>query len=238
MMMDVNNPNWFRPMRIANLASVWEMVGKETALTSPGSSYDGFRDISVISVLFSQIFAKRPSGVNLGQDSDVDYTFANADDEMSLDLYESPLLDYSTTTNTNTSDKGTTSPVLNDDTMIFGSMEGGDGPFNLPVVFTRVLGFRFTNSLVKLAQAFAFLRGKESVSRQEILDAVPYVIAHRMGRAKAGAKDMEGNNKGLDGNRIGYVNEQEFVREMIVKGYLEGKVEGVDMDEEEPHGQR
>ena len=233
MMTDVNNPNWFRPMRIANLASVWEMVGKETALTSPGSSYDGFRDISVISVLFSQIFAKRPSGVNLGQDSDVDYTFANADDEMSLDLYESPLLDYSTTTNTNTSDKGTTSPVLNDDTMIFGSMEGGDGPFNLPVVFTRVLGFRFTNSLVKLAQAFAFLRGRESVSRQEILDAVPYVIAHRMGRAKAGAKDMEGNNKGLDGNRIGYVNEQEFVREMVVKGYLEGKNTDLSAGDEE-----
>ncbi len=82
-----------------------------------------------------------------------------------------------------------------------------------------------------MAQAFAFLRGKDSVSRQEILDAVPYVIAHRMGRAKAGAKDMEGNNKGLDGNRIGYVNEQEFVREMIVKGYLEGKVVDVSMEE-------
>ena len=112
--------------------------------------------------------------------------------------------DYSTTTNTNTSDRGTTSPVLNDDTMIFGS---ADVAGQLPTVFTRVLGFRFTNSIVKLAQAFSFLRGKESVSRQEILDAVPYAIAHRMGRAKAGAKDMEGNNKGLDGNRIGYVNE-------------------------------
>lgn len=228
MMMDVNNPNWFRPMRIANLASVWEMVGKETTLTSPGSSYDGFRDISVISVLFSQIFAKRPESVNVGgSDAGARYSFADVDGD-GLDLYESPLLDYSTTTNTNTSDRGTTSPVLNDDTMIFGS---ADVAGQLPTVFTRVLGFRFTNSLVKLAQAFAFLRGKESVSRQEILDAVPYVIAHRMGRAKAGAKDMEGNNKGLDGNRIGYVNEQEFVREMIVKGYLEGKVEGVSMEE-------
>ena len=113
--------------------------------------------------------------------------------------------------------------------MIFGN---ADVAGQLPTVFTRVLGFRFTNSIVKLAQAFAFLRGKEAVSRQEILDAVPYAIAHRMGRAKAGAKDMEGNNKGLDGNRIGYVNEQEFVREMVVKGYLEGKVDGVDMDEQ------
>ena len=228
--LDEADPNSFKPMRIGNLFGVWKMVGKETKFTSPGSSYDGFRDISVISVLFSQIFAKRPETVNVGgSDQGVQYSFADISDAKSLDLYESPLLDYSTTTNTNTSDRGTTSPVLNDDTMIFGS---ADVAGQLPTVFTRVLGFRFTNSIVKLAQAFAFLRGKESVSRQEILDAVPYAIAHRMGRAKAGAKDMEGNNKGLDGNRIGYVNEQEFVREMVVKGYLEGKVDGVDMDEQ------
>ena len=230
MKLDEADPNSFKPMRIGNLFGVWKMVGKETKFTSPGSSYDGFRDISVISVLFSQIFAKRPETVNVGgSDQGVRYSFADIDDAQSLDLYESPLLDYSTTTNTNTSDRGTTSPVLNDDTMIFGN---ADVAGQLPTVFTRVLGFRFTNSIVKLAQAFAFLRGKESVSRQEILDAVPYAIAHRMGRAKAGAKDMEGNNKGLDGNRIGYVNEQEFVREMVVKGYLEGKVDGVDMDEQ------
>ena len=229
---DEADPNSFKPMRIGNLFNVWEMVGKETKFTSPGSSYDGFRDISVISVLFSQIFAKRPDRVNIavaGSDSGIEYTFANMSDGQSLDLYESPLLDYSTTTNTNTSDRGTTSPVLNDDTMIFGST---DEISQLPAVFTRVLGFRFTNSIVKLAQAFAFLRGKESVSRQEILDAVPYAIAHRMGRAKAGAKDMEGNNKGLDGNRIGYVNEQEFVREMIVKGYLEGKVSDASVNDQ------
>jgi len=228
MMSDSNDPNAFKPMRIGNLFDVWSMVGKQK-FTSPGSSYDGFREISVISVLFSQIFASRPRNVNIGgSDEGVDYSFSNVDDNISLDLYESPLLDYSTTTNTNTSDRGTTSPVLNDDTMIFGS---SDVAGQLPTVFTRVLGFRFTNSLVKLSQAFAFLRGKESVSRQEILDAVPYVIAHRMGRAKSGAKDMEGNNKGLDGNRIGYVNEQEFIREMVVKGYIEGKIEGVAMDE-------
>ena len=229
MMSDEADPNSFRPMRFNDLQGLWKMVGKETRFTTPGSSYDGFRDISVISVLFSQIFAARPKSVNVaGSDQGVNYSFSDVDDELSLDLYESPLLDYSTTTNTNTSDRGTTSPVLNDTTMIFGSAERAG---QLPTVFTRVLGFRFTNSIVKLAQAFAFLRGKDSVSRQEILDAVPYVIAHRMGRAKAGAKDMEGNNKGLDGNRIGYVNEQEFVREMIVKGYLEGKVVDVSMEE-------
>jgi hypothetical protein len=216
---DGNDPNSFRPMRIVNLFNLWKTVGKDMKFTSPGSTFDGLRDISVISVLFSQIFAKRPASITFG-DNAYNYTFAEDDN---LNLYESPLLDYSTTTNTNTSDKGTTSPVLTDDAnLIFGSMDAGQG--QLPIVFTRVLGFRFTNSLVKLSQAFAFLRGKDFVSRQEILDAVPYVIAHRMGRAKAGAKDMEGNNKGLDGNRLGYVNEQEFIREFIVKGYLEGKI--------------
>ena len=226
--MDPNDSNSFRPMRISNLFSLWKTVGKDMKFTAPGSSFDGLRDISVISVLFSQIFAKRPSSITFG-DNDYNYTFA---DEDSINLYESPLLDYSTTTNTSTSDKGTTSPVLTDDAnLIFGSMDAGQG--QLPIVFTRVLGFRFTNSLVKLSQAFAFLRGKDFVSRQEILDAVPYVIAHRMGRAKAGAKDMEGNNKGLDGNRLGYVNEQEFIREFIVKGYLEGKISEVSPSDEE-----
>ena len=148
LMADGNDPNSFVPMRIQNLFSVWNMVGKQTKFTSPGSSYDGFRDISVISVLFSQIFAKRPETVNVGgSDQGVRYSFADVDDSLSLDLYESPLLDYSTTTNTNTSDRGTTSPVLNDETMIFGS---ADVAGQLPTVFTRVLGFRFTNSLVKL----------------------------------------------------------------------------------------
>ena len=229
LMSDANDSDSFVPMRIGNLFGVWDMVGKHTKFTSPGSSYDGFREISVISVLFSQIFAKRPAGITVGgSQALVEYPFADTGENSTLDLYESPLLDYSITTNTTTSDKGTKSPVLNESTMIFGD---DDHEGQLPTVFTRVLGFRFTNSLVKLSQAFAFLRGKESVSRQEILDAVPYVIAHRMGRAKSGAKDMEGNNKGLDGGRIGYVNEQEFIREMVVKGYIEGKIATVSMND-------
>ena len=92
-----------------------------------------------------------------------------------------------------------------------------------PSAFTRVLGFRFTNSIVKLAQAFSFLRGKEYVGRQDILDAVPYCLAHRLGRAKAGALDLQGNNKGLDGSTIKYVNEQEFLREVLVRGYIQNK---------------
>ena len=221
----LSSGNYFIPMRLSDLSRVWQVVGKETRFTSSGSTTDGFRDISVISVLFSQIFAKRPDRIGLqGMDQDGRYSFS---DPNKLNLYESPLLDFSTTTNTTSSaETGTGSPVLEQamQTRIFGQMEG-DQARHIPVVFNRVLGFRFTNSLVKLSQAFAFLRGKEYVSRQEILDAVPYVIAHRMGRAKAGAKDAEGNTKGLSGD-VGYVNEQEFVREFIVKGYLEGSSSG------------
>ena len=75
-----------------------------------------------------------------------------------------------------------------------------------------------------MSQAFSFLRGKEYVGRQDILDAVPYCLAHRLGRAKAGALDLQGNNKGIDGNAIPYVNEQEFIREILVRGYIENKV--------------
>ena len=77
---------------------------------------------------------------------------------------------------------------------------------------------------MKLSQALSFLRGKEYVGRKEILDSVPYCLAHRLGRAKAGALDLQGNNKGIDGNAIPYVNEQEFIREILVRGYIENKV--------------
>jgi len=104
-----------------------------------------------------------------------------------------------------------------------GSWTNPDHGMQLPAVFTRVLGFRFTNSLVKLARAFAFLRGKSYVSREDIVDAVPYVCAHRIGRSREGLTDTEGNTKGIpDGISTGfaYNNEQEFLRELLVNGYL------------------
>jgi hypothetical protein len=102
----------------------------------------------------------------------------------------------------------------------FGNKEEGTG-FQAPALFRRVLGFRFTNSLVKLSRAFAFLRGKDYVSRQEILDALPYVIGHRLGPARAG-EDSEGRTNGLVSNKAfgTLLNEQEMIREFVVHGYL------------------
>ena len=212
----------FVPMRIDDLMKVWGTVGK-LGFTPPGSSYNGLRDIGMLSMLFSQRFAKRPTSINAGNE-EIDYSFAMDNGN----VHESPLLDYSITTNTETSGETTTTPLIGaedqDTILTFGNFGTSDDPSHVPSALTRVLGFRFTNSIVKLSQAFSFLRGKEYVGRQDILDAVPYCLAHRLGRAKAGALDLQGNNKGIDGNAIPYVNEQEFIREILVRGYIENKV--------------
>lgn len=220
---DSNDNRSFTPMRMTDLMKVWETVSKRMRFSIPGSSYDGLRDISMISMMFSQIFAKRPTQLAVGATT-IEYSFA---DPNGMKVHESPLLDYSITTNTVNEGEKTTSPLIHGDALegnlrVFGEFGSEDSDVShAPSAFTRVLGFRFSNSIVKLSQAFAFLRGKEYVGRQEILDAIPYTLAHRLGRAKAGAMDLEGNNKGLDGGLITYVNEQEFLREVIVKGYLQ-----------------
>ena len=212
----------FVPMRIDDLMKVWTTVGK-LGFTPPGSSYNGLRDIGMLSMLFSQRFAKRPTVIAAGNE-EIEYSFAVGDGN----IHESPLLDYSITTNTETSGESTTTPLIGsedtDTILTFGDFGTSEDTAHVPSAFTRVLGFRFTNSIVKLAQALSFLRGKEYVGRKEILDSVPYCLAHRLGRAKAGALDLQGNNKGLDGNAIKYVNEQEFIREVLVRGYIENKV--------------
>tara|TARA_R110001592_G_scaffold178453_2_gene419433 strand:+ start:15554 stop:20092 length:4539 start_codon:yes stop_codon:yes gene_type:complete len=216
-----NNRGTIIPMRIDDLMKVWTTVGK-LGFTPPGSSYNGLRDIGMISMLFSQRFAKRPTSISAGSE-EMEYSFATGIG----DVHESPLLDYSITTNTETSGESTTTPLIGsedaDSILSFGEFGSSDDLSHVPSAFTRVLGFRFTNSIVKLAQAFSFLRGKEYVGRQDILDAVPYCLAHRLGRAKAGALDLQGNNKGLDGSSIKYVNEQEFLREVLVQGYIQNK---------------
>ena len=215
----------FTPMRMNNLMKVWGTVSK-LGFTPPGASYNGLRDISMLSMLFSQRFAKRPTSIEGGGQT-IDYSF----NEGLGNIHESPLLDYSITTNTESSGEVTTTPLISEadldagSLLSFGDFSSSDSTnAHVPSSITRVLGFRFTKSIVKLSQALSFLRGKEYVGRKEILDAVPYTLAHRLGRAKSGALDLAGNNKGIDGSQIKYVNEQEFIREILVRGYIENKV--------------
>ncbi len=217
--------NAVSPLRFTDLRAMWDYIGDNKSgiqMVQPGEAYDGYRDVAAISVLFSQTYRVRDSSIPIG-DAPMGWTQSP---------HESPLVDFSTTTNT-TSVKGgggTQSPVLDKGIEAFARSSKQAGPWNdpahgmqLPAVFTRVLGFRFTNSLVKLARAFAFLRGKSYVSREDIVDAVPYVCAHRIGRSREGLTDTEGNTKGIpEGISTGfaYNNEQEFLRELLVNGYL------------------
>ncbi|MHA1287774.1 MAG: hypothetical protein ACTSPB_10270 [Candidatus Thorarchaeota archaeon] len=217
--------NAVSPLRFTDLRAMWDYIGDNQSgiqMVQPGGAYDGYRDVAAISVLFSQTYRVRDSNIPIG-DAPMSWTHSP---------HESPLVDFSTTTNTKSKQGGggTESPVLKRGTEAFasnsengGSWTNPDHGMQLPAVFTRVLGFRFTNSLVKLARAFAFLRGKSYVSREDIVDAVPYVCAHRIGRSREGLTDTEGNTKGIpDGISTGfaYNNEQEFLRELLVNGYL------------------
>jgi len=194
----------FEAMRFNELAKVWNFVGKDIGYAPPGqtpgsSTYDALREISYISVLFTQRYQPRNSKLKAGNEDLVT--------KASNNYFESPLMDFSTTTNTN-EDGMSQLKLPQDMTNTYKSHT----PFNI----NRVLGFRFTNSLVKLSSALAFLRGKSYVGRKEILDGLPYVTAHRLGRAKS----SKGEISGMDGTKLNYNNEQEWIREAIVNGYL------------------
>jgi len=192
----------FTALRFGQLATVWKFVQDKVGYTPPGqeagtTTYDALREISYISVLFTQRYMPRNTQLKSGRE--------NFTVQASQNYFESPLMDFSVTTNTN--EEGTSNVRM---------PEGKDTyrthtPFNID----RVLGFRFTNSLVKLSSALAFLRGKPYVTRQEILDGLPYVTAHRLGRAKSSKGEIVGLKTELNFN-----NEQEWIREAIVNGYL------------------
>ena len=216
--------NAVQPLRFADLRAMWDYIGDNQSgiqMVQPGGAYDGYRDVAAISVLFSQTYRVRNPSLPIG---DASMSWINSP-------HESPLVDFSTTTNTSSkAEGGTESPVLKAGTDAFArtsssgtSWSTTEHDMQLPAVFTRVLGFRFTNSLVKLARAFAFLRGKSYVSRKDIVDAVPYVCAHRIGRSREGLQDTTGNTKGIEQGisaEFAYNNEQEFLREVLVNGYL------------------
>tara|TARA_R110000751_G_scaffold185283_2_gene291703 strand:- start:431 stop:4483 length:4053 start_codon:yes stop_codon:yes gene_type:complete len=190
------------PMRFNELNSMWSFIGNNNKIgyTPPGqnpgsATYDALREISYISVLFTQKWA----GKNYELRSNETFEIG---ERQSM---KSPLMDFSTVTNT-TSTGGVQTPIED----YFAEQP--------PAQFDRVLGFRFTNSLVKLSSALAFLRGRSYVTRSEILDGLPYVTAHRLGRAKTAADESRGLNKDLN-----YENEQQWVREAIVNGYLLSK---------------
>jgi hypothetical protein len=193
------------PLRFDELASVWNFVGKDIGYAPPGqtvgsSTYDALREMSYISVLFTQRFQPLNTSLYAAAKTDLQPKSSNY-------LYASPLMDFSITTNTKEDGASKIRPDRE---------KGKTYESHAPSDIGRVLGFRFTNSLQKLSSSLAFLRGKSYVTRSEILDALPYVTAHRLGRAKS----SKGEISGLNGDELNYNNEQEWIREAIVNGYL------------------
>ncbi len=193
------------PLRFNELASVWNFVGKDIGYAPPGqtvgsSTYDALQEMSYISVLFTQRFQPLNTGLFAAGGTDLQPKSSDY-------LYASPLMDFSITTNTNEEGGSKIRPDRE---------KGKTYENHAPSDIGRVLGFRFTNSLQKLSAALAFLRGKSYVTRSEILDALPYVTAHRLGRAKS----SKGEISGMKGDELNYNNEQEWIREAIVNGYL------------------
>ena len=217
------------PLRFYEIRDIWSLISNDAegiSMVQGGGSYDGYRDVAAISVLFSQAYRTRQTDMPVGENQ----TYSWVENP-----HESPLVDFSTTTNTTSRQGkgGVDAAVLKKGTSAFagGGETIGDTAFRgsgatqvqLPAIFTRVLGFRFTNSIIKLAKAFAFLRGKTYVSRDDIVDAIPYTVAHRIGRSREGLTDTEGNTKGIEsavGMNMAYNSEQEFLREMLVRGYI------------------
>lgn len=212
---DKNDDQHLTPYRFNQLDSVWDFVHGSDSMapipfSPPGAEgvYDGLRDIAMLSVMFTQRYFVRPPTTQVLGDVITEHTLYSA-----RDIHTSPLMDIS---------KASNDLLLKDSQETFAVRYGNrdsDDPFQAPALFRRVLGFRFTNSLVKLSRAFAFLRGKDYVTREEILDGLPYVVGHRLGPARAGETDT--TNGLVSPKAFGtLLNEQEIIREFIVHGYL------------------
>ena len=225
--------NALRPLRFWEIRDIWDMIEDDStgiSMKQAGGSYDGYRDVAAISVLFSQAYRTRQDKLPVGA-TQQDYSWKK-------NPHESPLVDFSTTTNTTSAqgggvsaavlEVGTAAFAANQATVPATALRNQASEVQLPAIFTRVLGFRFTNSIIKLAKSFAFLRGKSYVSRDDIVDAIPYTVAHRIGRSREGLTDTEGNTKGIDKNlakELRYNSEQEFLREILVRGYINRDVD-------------
>ena len=206
MLMSSNSSDYLSPMRFKDLTSLWKTVNGVPFNPQGIDDENGgaLLDISLLSVLFTQRFmVKERTDEVFGQEHTYSY-----DDN----IYASPLVDISTTTNLQYESQH------KEELEKFGTGEDGTKS-QAPVLIKRMLGFRFTNSLIKMTRALSFLRGKEFVTRQEVVDALPYTVGHRLGPAREG-EDPKGRDIGIVREGMRMTNEQEFIRQLIVHGYL------------------
>jgi len=209
-----DSPDKAQSLRINDLMELWKQVDNIKFNNTGGdlNNYDGLRDISFLSVMFTQRFMTKPTQNQAGNDRELMLPDSKR-------IHSSPLIDISKASNTALL-QGDVPPGFANNAEAFGKLNEDKTKLQTPTLFKRVLGYRVTKSLVKLSRAFAFLRGKDFVTRTEILDALPYVVGHRMGPARAG-DDPKGRDTGLIEGAMGSLtSEQELIKELIVAGYV------------------
>ena len=204
MLVNKGTTDYIKPMRFQELNEVWGTV-TNIPFSASGAEEEAtgaLLDISLLYTLFSQRYMIQGEKDKIyGQE----HKFLT-----DHDVFASPLADISTTTNSQY--EAQHPEWINP----FGD---GKGNFQGPVLITRMLGYRMSNSLIKMTRALAFLRGKDHVTRQEVIDALPYCVGHRLGPAREG-EDPKGRDIGIVRDAMRVPNEQVFIREMILNGYV------------------
>ena len=208
-LLDMIIANDIQPMRYEQLKKIWKNT-KKVEYVKDG--YNALMDISIISTLFSQRFGVHEPDAQIAlsfQSQSLIHNRRSGDYAKSLIPVNSSgyFIDASISeSKTYRTDLEKSQQAIN---RSHGAM----------ALMDRVLAMRFTNSLAKLARSLAYLRGNQYVTRKEVMDCLPYVVGHRMGRSKGDGGKMEYGLNSLAAAK--FASGQEFVREAIVKGYIE-----------------
>ena len=208
------------PLRYEELKKIW----KDTkAVSYETSGYNALMDIAIVSMLFAQRYGVHEPNAEVSLDFAVPFKAENPNmivhDRNSGD-YASSLKPINSSGYFIDASVSESKAYRNDMMKSIQAISRGHGAMAL---LDRVLAFRFTNSLAKLSRALAYLRGNAYVTRKEIMDVLPYVVGHRIGRAKGDGGNLEYGIK--DDAAKQFASGQEFVREAIVQGYLERTVD-------------
>ena len=208
------------PLRYEDLKKIW----KDTkAVSYETSGYNALMDISIVSMLFAQRFGVHEPDATVSLDFAVPFKQENNNmitHNSNSGNYASSLKPINSSGYFIDASVSESKAYRNDMMKSKQAISRGHGAMAL---LDRVLAFRFTNSLAKLSRALAYLRGNAYVTRKEIMDVLPYVVGHRIGRAKGDGGNMEYGIK--DDAAKQFASGQEFVREAIVQGYLERTVD-------------
>lgn len=196
-----------KPMRFKDLRTIWGLTNGIffNASGKPDSEGGALLDISLLSVLFTQRYMPKQDKVKVSyNNTDTEHTYSD-----SSHTYFSPLVDISRTTNL----------AYEKQHEVDLNKYLAKDKAQAPALIERMLGFRFTNSLIKMTRALAFLRGKDYVTRQEVTDALPFTVGHRLGPAREG-EDPKGRDIGINRDAMTLTNEQEWIKELILEGYV------------------